>query len=214
MSSCYLGDCASFGIAKSYDGKTQSPGSLALTDFVTGADPYMQQDLGANAPNITAVRITNRPGAGTTFVHESRNLNVYLSANSSWTGAQSVMCGYDIDFLRDGETITLLCPTGYTWVPRYVTVWMNATGNGIARNFLSLSEIAPLYDGEPPMSAHRPQPPAPQQAPPQQTSPQQAPNHQALSRYRRCHAAHASGRRGRGRAHDPRTHTTGPGACT
>jgi hypothetical protein len=148
MSSCYIGDCTNYGIAKSYDGKVLSAGSLAVTDNVNG-DPYMQQDLGPSAPNITAVRITNRQGAGTTYVHESRNLNVYLSATSNWTGAQSLLCASDIDFLRDGETITLLCPLGYTFVPRYVTVWMNASGNGITRNFLTLAEIAPLYDGEP-----------------------------------------------------------------
>ena len=143
---CYNNDCNSFGVRKTYDSITRSSGNFALTAF--GANPYIQQDLGANAPNITQVRITSRNGPGTTFIRQASNLNVYLSATASWTGPQSVMCANDLDFTHDGEAATMLCPVGITFLTRFLTVWMNSTGNGINSITMSFAEIAALYEGK------------------------------------------------------------------
>jgi hypothetical protein len=139
---CYNNDCNSFGIRKTYDFYTKSTSNFAIT--TVSAYPYMQQDLGANAPNITYVRITSRNGPGTQFISQASNVNVYLSATPTWNGTQSVVCAYDLDFTYDGETATLLCPVGYTFTPRYLTVWMNST----ARIPMSFAEITALYEGK------------------------------------------------------------------
>lgn len=87
---------------------------------------------------------------------ESQNLNVYVSANTSFTVGNN-LCDAGIKFGKVYDTTTVLCPVVAGRKTRYVTVMMNTTAtlaNGTATNLtqvLSLQEVVPLYESE---SAH------------------------------------------------------------
>ena len=140
---CFANDCNTWGIQKAYDGRTRSINSLAHTGW--SEFPFMQLNLGTSAPNVTAVRIVARADG---WLHESQNLNVYVSSTTSWTASTASLCATNITFAVLGETTTVLCPTGFAWTTRYVTVVMNSTSNRNFNGYLSLQEITPLYDGE------------------------------------------------------------------
>ena len=144
MVNCYQNDCGNWGLAKAYDGRTTGISSLAHTGW--GYFPYMQLNLGASAPNVTAVRIVARADG---WLQQSQNLDVYISATTSWTASNATLCATNITFSVLGEMTTALCPTGFAWTTRYVTVVMNSTSNWKFNGYLSLQEITPLYDGEP-----------------------------------------------------------------
>ena len=143
MVSCYGNDCTNWGAQKAYDTRTKGIGSLAHTGW--SYFPYMQLNLGANAPNVTAVRIVARADG---WLMESQNLDVYISATTNWTASTATLCATGITFTVLGETATALCPTGFAWSTRYVTVVMNSSANGNFNGYLSLQEITPLYEGE------------------------------------------------------------------
>ena len=130
--SCYQNDCSYWGPRKAYDGKTTGVYSMAITTYAT--NPWMQFDMGMVRTDITAVRITARADG---YLYQSQNLNVYLSANTSFF--QGTLCKADLDFTVLGQTIAILCPVNIT--ARYLTIWMNGT------NHISLQEVAALYDG-------------------------------------------------------------------
>ena len=140
---CFINDCNSWGIQKVYDGKTKGLTTLAHTSW--GANLYYQLDLGTSAPEIMAVRLVAR---GDGWLHESQYLNVYVSATTNWTASTASLCAANVVPAALGDTVTVLCPVGFTWRVRYVTVWMNATANPLFNHYLSLQEVTPLYDGE------------------------------------------------------------------
>ena len=141
---CYLDDCNTWGIAKAYDGKTRGTSTMAHTSRANYL-PYIQLDLGASAPNVTAVRIVARADG---WLEESQYLNVHVGSTASWTASTATLCAARIVFGALGETATVGCPTGFAWATRYVTVLMNNTANPQFNGYLSLQEITPLYDGE------------------------------------------------------------------
>lgn len=136
---------ASWGIAKAYDSKTQSLKVLAVTSG--GPFPYMQLDLGAAAPSITAVRIVAR-GDNAQYLVQSQNLNVYLSATTNWnSSSDATLCVANLTFNAIGEVATVLCPFVAT-TTRFVTVVMDSAINPQTVSYLALHEITPLYDSE------------------------------------------------------------------
>ena len=145
---CYLNDCNTFGIQKAYDGRTLGTSTMAHSSWTSG-DPYYQLDLGASAPNVTAVRLVAR---GDGWLMESQYLSVHISSTTSWTASTATLCAASVVFGKLGETATVLCPTGFAWAPRYVTVWMNSTANPQFNGYLSLQEVTPLYEGRHPGS--------------------------------------------------------------
>ena len=140
---CYLNDCNTWGIQKAYDGRTRGLSSLPHTSKADSL-PFFQLDVGANPPNITAVRIVARADG---YLVESQYLNVYVSSTTSWTASTATLCAASIVFGGLGETTTVLCPTGFAWAPRYVTVVLNSTANPQFNGYLSLQEVTPLYEG-------------------------------------------------------------------
>ena len=140
---CYLNDCNSWGVQKVHDGKTRGLSTLAHSS--DGPVVYYQLDLGTNTQAIMAVRLVAR---GDGWLHESQYLNVYVSATTNWTASTARLCTANLTFSALGETATVLCPVGFTWTTRYVTVWMNTTANPNFNGYLSLQEVTPLYDGE------------------------------------------------------------------
>ena len=141
---CYQNDCNTWGIQKAYDGKTQGTRTLAHSEWTSG-NPYFQLYLGASAPNVTAVRLVAR---GDGWLYESQYLSVYVSATTSWTGSTATLCAANVVPAALGETVTVLCPVGFAWKTRYVTVLLNSTANPKFNGYLSLQEVTPLYDGE------------------------------------------------------------------
>ena len=141
---CLGNDCTSWGYRKATDGRTRSVQSLAHTSW--GYFPYMQLDLGTNPPNVTAVRLVARADVG---LWQSQNLDVFISATTNWTASTATLCRTGLTFAALGEMATVLCPTGYSWASRYVTVFMNSTSNRNFDGYFALQEIMPMYDGEP-----------------------------------------------------------------
>ena len=139
-------DCAAapagntWGWKKASDTRLVGLASLARTSY--GPYPSLQLDLGASAPNITAVRLAARADG---FLEESQNLDVYISATPTWTASSGTLCEGNITFDKLGGVETVLCPTGFT--SRYVTVVMNTDANNRTQ-YLSLQEVTPLWDGE------------------------------------------------------------------
>jgi hypothetical protein len=144
MVNCYGNDCTNWGIRKAYDGKTRGWATMAHTGW--SYFPWMQLDLGTTPPNVTAVRIVARDDS--IYAWESQNIDVFVSATTNWTASTATLCATNISFTRAGETTIVLCPTGFTWASRYVTVVMNSTANRYFNGYLSLNEITPLYDGK------------------------------------------------------------------
>jgi hypothetical protein len=147
---CFISDCGSWGIQKVYDGKTKGLKTLAHSS--RGPVVYYQLDLGTAAPNVTSVRLVAR---GDGWLEESQHLNVYVSATTDWTASTASLCAASIVFSKLGESATVLCPAGFAWTTRYVTVWMNATANPDFNGYLSMQEVTALYDGKGNMSHGR-----------------------------------------------------------
>ena len=73
-------------------------------------------------------------------LYQSQKLYVYLSPQTTFRGAGSVLCKGNITFTRAGQSMDVLCPLNTT--ARFVTVQLNGT------NYLSLNEFVPLIDRE------------------------------------------------------------------
>lgn len=137
MPGCYANDCSMWGAMKAADTRLTGVSSLTLTQF--GTNPYIQVNLGSTSMPITAVRLYGRADC---CLAQSGNLNVYVSATPSFTGANSTLCAANVTMGMLGDIVMVLCPiTGSA--TQYVTVMRSVTGG-----MLSLQEIEPLYDGE------------------------------------------------------------------
>ena len=147
---CFINDCGSWGIQKAYDSKTKGLATLAHSS--KGSVLYYQLDLGTNTQPIMAVRLVAR---GDGWLEESQYLNVYVSATTNWTASTASLCTANVVFAALGESATVLCPVGFAWAARYVTVWMNTTANPVFNGYLSLQEVTALYDGKGVVVSHR-----------------------------------------------------------
>ena len=134
---CYTGDCNYWGPSKAYDSKVYGTGTLAHTDW--GTNPYLQLNLGTYSGNVTGVRLNARSDC---CIDQAANLNIYLSATTSFTGAQSTLCAAGVKFTVVKEVMTVVCPIT-TYQPKYVTVMHNTS-----YYVLSIQEVTPLFDGE------------------------------------------------------------------
>ena len=99
----------------------------------------MQLNLGVYSGNVTGVRLNARSDC---CLEQAANLNIYLSATTSFTGAQSTLCASGIKFTALKEVIMVPCPIT-TYQPKYVTVMHNTS-----YYVLSIQEVTPLFDGE------------------------------------------------------------------
>lgn len=139
---CLNSDCKSWGAAKAYDGKTSGTSSVAAVDWAD--HPYMQFDLGASPPNVSAVRITTRSDC---CLEQAHGLYVYLSSDPTNFRTGNTLCAGNLSFTTLGTTQTLLCQAA-VFGKRYLTVQMNTSEN-TATKYLSLQEVTPVYDGKP-----------------------------------------------------------------
>lgn len=85
------------------------------------------------------------PGCNAGCVDQSQNLNVYLSANTSFLVGNN-LCAGNVTFKNVGDTQLLFCPVGLA--TRYLTVWVNTTETTRNNYYISLQEVTALWDGE------------------------------------------------------------------
>ena len=117
----------------------------------------MQFDLGSERTDISVVRVVGRADQyadlSSTSLSQQSNLSVWLSPTTAFQSG--TLCASNLSPSVIGETLTVLCPVNAS--ARYVTVWMNTTGRAAlaygglyaGKDFLSLQEVTPVYDGEP-----------------------------------------------------------------